>query len=99
MLIALRSLLRTPAFFVTALLSIGLSVGVAETAFGVIDAVRFRALPFKDGDRLVVLTESQYSRDGAPIASPCRAPCDMQYVTYDVIRRVPFRSVDLIAAF
>jgi putative ABC transport system permease protein len=99
-LVALRSLLRTPAFLVTALLSIGLSVGTAATAFGVIDAVRFRALPFKNGDRIVLLSEVA-SGDGArpTAARACAIACDMQYVTYDALRPLTFRTLDMVAAF
>lgn len=97
---AIRSLLRAPAFLATALLSIGLSVGTGATAFGVIDAVRFRALPFRDGDRLVLLQEIS-SADGAKAAAgaQCRIACDMQYVTYDAMRPLTFRTLDMIAAF
>ncbi len=100
MLVALRSLLRAPAFLATALLSIGLSVGTAATAFGVIDAVRFRALPFKNGERLVLLSEVAVD-DGshAVPASACRIACDMQYVTYDAIRPLKFRTLDVVAAY
>lgn len=100
MLIALRSLCRTPAFLATALLSIGLSVGTAATAFGVIDAVRFRALPFKNGDRLVLLSEVA-SDDGtrSQAAGSCKIACDMQYITYDAIRPLKFRTLDVVAAY
>lgn len=99
MRVALRSLLRSPAFLATALLSIGLSVGVAATAFGVLDAVRFRALPFKNGDRLVVLSEvSAEPGAAAANASGCNS-CDMQYVTYAAMRPLRFRTLDMVAAY
>jgi putative ABC transport system permease protein len=99
-LVALRSLLRTPAFLATALLSIGLSVGTAATAFGVIDAVRFRALPFKNGDRLVLLSEVAVGDGARPTpARACKIACDMQYVTYDALRPLSFRTLDAVAAF
>lgn len=99
MRVALRSLLRSPAFLATALLSIGLSVGVAATAFGVLDAVRFRALPFRNGDRLVVLSE--VAADAGPYTASvngCSA-CDMQYVTYAAMRPLQFRTLDMVAAY
>jgi len=40
---ALRSLARSPGYLVTTLLSLGLGIGAAAAAFGVIDAVRLRA--------------------------------------------------------
>ncbi len=100
MLVALRSLLRTPAFLATALLSIGLSVGTAATAFGVIDAVRFRALPFKNGERLVLLSEvSADQNGGASAAASCKVACDMTYITYDAMKPVSFRTLDVVAAY
>ena len=100
MLVALRSLCRTPAFLATALLSIGLSVGAAATAFGVIDAVRFRALPFKNGERLVLLSEVAADLPGrvAPAGS-CKVVCDMPYITYDAMRLLSFRTLDVVAAY
>lgn len=97
---AIRSLLRSPTFLATALLSIGLSVGTGATAFGVIDAVRFRALPFKNGDRLVLLQEVAVAEGAKPApASQCRIACDMQYVTYDAMRPLTFHTLDAVAAF
>jgi len=100
LLVALRSLCRTPAFLATALLSIGLSVGAAATAFGVIDAVRFRALPFKNGERLVLLSEVAADLPGrvAPAGS-CKVVCDMPYITYDAMRLLSFRTLDVVAAY
>jgi putative ABC transport system permease protein len=100
MIIAVRSLLRTPAFLATALLSIGLSVGTAATAFGVIDAVRFRALPFRNGARLVLLSE--VAADGGAKAAPtgaCKIACDMPYITYDALRALKFTTLDAVAAY
>jgi putative ABC transport system permease protein len=100
MRVALRSLLRSPAFLATALLSIGLSVGTAATAFGVIDAVRFRALPFKNGDRLVLLSEvASAPGAGAAGGRACTIACDMQYVTYAALRPLRFRTLDMVAAY
>jgi putative ABC transport system permease protein len=84
----------------TAVLSIGLSVGIAATAFGVIDAVRFRALPFKNGDRLVLLGEVATGEGGkGAAAGSCRVACDMRYESYMGVRPLKHRTVDLVAAF
>lgn len=100
MIVALRSLRRSPAFLATALLSIGLSVGTAATAFGVLDAVRFRALPFKDGDRLVLLSEVATDPGTARAGvAACRIACDMQYITYDALRPLSFRTLDVVAGY
>lgn len=53
----LRVLRRNPGFTALAVLSLGFAIGAATTMFSVIDALDFRALPFRDGDRLVWLAE------------------------------------------
>ena len=54
---ALRTLRRNPGFTTIAVLSLGAGIGATSTMFGVIDAVDFRPLPFRDADRLVWLAE------------------------------------------
>ena len=55
--LAVRALRRRPGFVATVVLSLALAIGSSAAAFSVVDAVRFRALPFVDGDRLVLLSE------------------------------------------
>ena len=96
---ALRSLLRTPGFLVAAVGSLALAMGASVAAFSVIDAVRFRALPFANADRLVVLGETSANPADAA-APPCRGGCPVSYDTYaKVLRDHPFRSVDAVAAY
>ena len=59
---AARRLRRSPGFSLTAILSLALGLGAGAAAFSVIDAVRLRALPFRDGDRLVVVSETSSHR-------------------------------------
>jgi len=96
---ALRSLLRSPGFFLTAVLSLGLGLGAAAAAFSVLDAVRFRALPFPDGERLVVLSEIPAN----PVersAAGCRSLCDVAYDTFTkVLQAGSFRTIDAVAGF
>jgi putative ABC transport system permease protein len=99
--IGIRTLVRSPGFLVTAVLSLALALGAAAAAFAVIDAVRFRALPFKDGDRLVLLSEVPIDDgSGAVPASVCRADCDVAYETYaDLIAVHRFQTMDAVAAY
>lgn len=104
MRLALRALLRTPGFTVTALLSLALAIGASAAAFAVIDAVRFRALPFPDGDRLVLLSEvpleAEAPAPSASAASSCRTACDVSYETFDqALRPRAFHSLDLVAGY
>jgi putative ABC transport system permease protein len=93
---ALRSLVRSPGFLAAAVLSLALGIGAGAAAFGVIDAVRLRALPFKNGDRLVVLREVP----AGPAGSGCRTTCDVAYETYAGLLRVhPPRTLDAVAGY
>ena len=95
---AIRSLLATPGFSLTAILSLALGIGAGVAAFSVVDAVRFRALPFKDGDRLVVISET--TGDGGTPPAPCQGTCETSYHTFaEVLKIYPFRQADLIAGF
>ena len=50
---AFRSYAKNPAFTLTALLTLALSIGVGTTVFAMVNAVMFRPLPYPDLDRLV----------------------------------------------
>src|SRR5947208_13407087 len=51
--LALRSLRRTPAFTITAVLILGLSIGMATAMYTVFRAVLLTQLPVREPDRLV----------------------------------------------
>jgi hypothetical protein len=89
---ALRSLLRSPGFLITAVGSLAIAIGASVAAFSVIDAVRLRALPFVSADRLVIIGETPtgLGTEGTP---PCRGGCNVSYETYaQVLRTQRFRS-------
>jgi predicted permease len=50
-----RALVRTPAFFVTTVVTLGLAIGAVVGMFSVVNTVLLRPLPFPDSDRLVVI--------------------------------------------
>jgi len=50
---AVRALVRTPGFTLTAVVILGACIGVNTAVFSVVDAVLLKPLPFADGDRLV----------------------------------------------
>jgi len=92
---ALRSLARSPGFVLAVVLSLALGIGASAAAFGVLDAVRLRSLPFPHGDRLVVISEVPAL--GQPA---CRASCDVSYETWDrMLKLHPPRTLDALAAY
>jgi len=83
---AARSLRRTPGFTTAAVLSLALSIGAGVVGFGVIDAVRFRALPFPHAERLVLISETP--------KSGCPNICTVDYKTLALLRQHQFRSIE-----
>ena len=96
--LAARSLSRNAVFVITTVLSLALGIGASSAAFSVLDAVRFRALPFPHGERLVVIQEVPAALNGVPAA--CLTGCDPSYETFaQVLREHPFHSLEAVAGF
>src|SRR5688500_469535 len=68
---AVRSLRRSPAFTVAAVLTLSIGIGATTAIYSVVDTVLIQPLPFPDSDRLVNLSE------------PERNPQTMPGVNYD----------------
>jgi macrolide transport system ATP-binding/permease protein len=62
---ALRACLRTPAFTLTAVLSLALGIGGASAIYTALDAVLWKPLPVADPDRLVAFSISRENRNPA----------------------------------
>ena len=73
--LAARSLSRSPVFVITTVFSIALGIGASAAAFSVLAAVRLRALPFPNGDRLVVIQEVPTSTSLPSSRSRGTRPC------------------------
>src|SRR6266699_44655 len=54
---ALRSLLKTPGFTLTSLLTLALGIAASTAIFTVVDSVVLKPLPYPDSDRLVAAWE------------------------------------------
>jgi putative ABC transport system permease protein len=52
---AIRSLIRTPAFSIVAVVVLAIAIGANTAMFSLVDAMLLRGLPYPDSDRLVML--------------------------------------------
>src|ERR1051325_3593050 len=92
---SVRGLIRSPGYASAVVLSLALGIGSAASAFGVLDAVRFRALPFPDADRLVSIVEMP-----ADLPGEWRTGGDVSYETFaNLIALHPPRALDAVAGF
>lgn len=88
---ALRSLRRTPLFAAVAVVTLALGVGANTAVFSVVNSVLLRPLPFRDPDRLFLL--SYQERIASPWASP--GLLDRQY---EIVREGT-RAFESLATF
>ncbi|MEN3368533.1 MAG: putative transport system permease protein [Verrucomicrobiota bacterium] len=67
---AFRTLAKSPAFTVVAVLTLALGIGASTTIFSVLDAVLLRPLPYPNQERIVELRELDEKGKGMPVAEP-----------------------------
>ncbi|HEX4936650.1 MAG TPA: hypothetical protein VFV33_25890, partial [Gemmatimonadaceae bacterium] len=95
---ALRALRRRPGYVTTVVISLSLGIGGSVAAFGVLDAIRLRALPFPAAERLLVVSEVPAEQGRA--APDCALRCDVSYTTFSqVLRTRSFATIEAIAGF
>ena len=93
----LRTLRRSKAFTVAAVLTIALGVGTNATLFSVIHSVMLRPLPFRDSDRLVRVFETNLSRGWPQFSVSCANAIDWQREarSFDPLAATRSRSMNL----
>jgi hypothetical protein len=90
---AVRSLLRSPGFAATAILTIALGVGVNTAVFSVMNAVLLKSLPVNDPAHLVYLHTSNAPRGTGTIDRMQT----FSYFVYDALRRQGAAVLSVIA--
>jgi hypothetical protein len=84
---ALRSLRKSPAFTLVAVLTLTLGITANTAVFSLVDAILLRPLPYPDADRIVMRVNT-WSKNSSPLESSTR---------FEVLRRRP--SFDAAAAY
>lgn len=75
---AVRMLVKNPGFSVTAILALALGIGANASIFSVVNAVVLRPFPYRDPDRLLLISESIPKLGGQILTVPAPDTVDFQ---------------------
>jgi hypothetical protein len=87
---AARLLRRTPGFTAAAVVTLALGIGMTTAIFSVVQAVLLRPAPFPEGDRLVMMWETD--RNSSTTREPASVPDFLDY-------RERSRQVERVGSF
>jgi predicted permease len=90
---AWRGLCKNPAFAVTAVLSLGLAIGVNTAIYSIVDAAILRPLPLPEPERLLLLAYPGIDQPGSPIAPERQS---FSYPAYQELRAAAGDSAHLV---
>ncbi|MEO8501006.1 MAG: ABC transporter permease, partial [Vicinamibacteria bacterium] len=95
---AVRSLRKSPAFTLVAVLTLGLGIGANSAIFTVVDAVTLKGLPYRDAERLVHVWETQARQRTRQVSYPDFKDVQEQAKSFEAVAGYAFDGFTLKTA-